>query len=88
MVDVYVMLAFGLLGYLMTKGGFHPAPMILGLILGPIAEKGFRQAVTLSHGDLGSYFFQSPITIVLIVLTLLSVATPLYLNRRKRSQES
>ena len=52
MLNVFVMLSFGFLGFLMRKIGMSPAPMILGMILGPFAEKGFRQAITLSQGNL------------------------------------
>ncbi len=82
MVDVYVMIAFGFFGYLMRLTGFHPAPMILGLILGPIAEKGFRQSVALSQGHLSGYFLTRPICIVMIVLILLSIVTSVMLSRK------
>jgi len=80
--DVYTMMAFGVLGYLMRKSGFHPAPMILGLILGPIAETGFRQSVTLANGPVAAYILSSPISLVLAALTLLSVGTAAYLESR------
>jgi len=81
--DVYVMIGFGLFGYLMRKTGFHPAPMILGLILGPIAEKGFRQMIALSHGKLLTYVMTRPICVVLVALILLSIATSVLLSRRR-----
>ncbi len=80
--DIYTMMAFGLLGYVMRKSGFHPAPMILGLILGPIAETGFRQSVTLAEGPIVAYILGSPISLILAVLTLLSVGTAAYLESR------
>ncbi len=76
--DVYTMMAFGLLGYFMRKAGFHPAPLILGLILGPIAETGFRQSLTLADGPLAAYILRSPISLVLLALTLASVVTTAY----------
>jgi putative tricarboxylic transport membrane protein len=83
MFSVVTMLSFGFLGFLMRKIGMPPAPMILGLILGPFAETGFRQALILSQGDLLSYLFKSPISLILIVLTILSMATTVWLNFRK-----
>lgn len=83
MFDVYVMIGFGLLGYLMRKTGFHPAPMILGLILGPIAEKGYRQMIALDQGHLWSYVFSRPICVILVVLILLSIGTSVFLSRKK-----
>lgn len=81
--DVYIMIGFGLLGYLMRKTGFPPAPMILGLILGPIAEKGYRQMIALSQGDLFAYVFTRPICVVLIALIALSIITSVFLSRRR-----
>lgn len=83
MFDVYIMIAFGLLGYLMRKTGFHPAPMILGLILGPIAEKGYRQMIALSQGNLVTYVFTRPICLILIALIVLSIITSVFLSRRR-----
>lgn len=88
MLNVIIMLSFGFMGFLMRKIGMSPAPMILGLILGPFAEKGFRQALTLSHGNLLPYLLKSPISLILIALTVLSVATTIYLNVRKRPKSS
>jgi putative tricarboxylic transport membrane protein len=88
MYDVYTMMAFGILGYLMRKSGFAPAPMVLGLILGPMCEQGFRQSVVLADGPVILHILGSPISIVLFMLTVLSIASAAYLelrhNRAKR----
>lgn len=73
--DVWVMFAFGVIGYLMRKLDFHPAPAVLGLVLGPMVEKSLRQALTISHGSLG-IFVASPISLVLLLLALGSLFTP------------
>lgn len=78
--DVYTMMAFGLIGYLMRKAGFAPAPLILGLILGPIAETGFRQSLILAKGPLIGYILASPISLFLFAMTLLSIASAAYLE--------
>ncbi|MFN3659402.1 MAG: tripartite tricarboxylate transporter permease [Pseudolabrys sp.] len=84
MYDVYTMLAFGLLGYLMRKANFSPAPMVLGLILGPMAEQGFRQSVILADGPVLLHILGSPISLTLFALTLLSLASAGYLELRRK----
>jgi putative tricarboxylic transport membrane protein len=77
MFDVYVMMFFGLLGYLMRTNGFDTAPVVLGIILGPIAEKGLTQSFVLARGEsIIKLFLSRPITLVLIVLIIISLATP------------
>lgn len=70
--DVAVMLVAGIIGYFMSKVKIPTSPAILGLILGPMAEKNFRTALLKSGGNIQT-FFASPISwffILLIVLTL------------------
>jgi putative tricarboxylic transport membrane protein len=81
--DVYTMLGFGILGYFMRKIGFPPAPLILGLILGPIAETGFRQSVILAKGSVVGHILSSPISLVLFAATLLSIVSAAWLEYRK-----
>jgi putative tricarboxylic transport membrane protein len=73
--DVYVAFGFGIIGYVLRKVGFDGAPAVLGFVLGPIAERGLRQALILGRGDL-TYLFASPISKVLILLALLSLCAP------------
>lgn len=80
MYDVYTMLAFGVLGYLMRKSGFSPAPMVLGLILGPLCEQGFRQSVVLADGPVVLHILGSPISLALFALTMLSIASAAYIE--------
>lgn len=84
MFDVFVMLAFGLLGYLLRRTGFATAPLVLGMVLGEIVESNWRRALIMSRGNMVKYFMTRPISLVLLVLILLSMFTPLlvkYLNR-------
>ena len=74
--DIWVMLAFGVIGYLMRKLDFPAAPAVLALVLGPMVERSLRQSLTLSHGDL-SIFFSRPISAVLTILAILSLFTPI-----------
>lgn len=84
MFDVYTMLGAGVIGYLMRKTGFSPAPLILGLILGPIAETGFRQSVTLSGGNVVVFILGQPIALVLAILTVVSIVSAVVLEMRRR----
>ena len=74
--DMWVMFAFGVIGYLMRKLEYPAAPAVLGLVLGPLVERSLRQSLTISHGDL-SIFFTRPISAVLTVCALLSLFAPL-----------
>ena len=73
--DMWVMFAFGVIGYLMRKLDFPAAPAVLGLVLGPLVERSLRQSLTISHGDL-SIFFTRPISAVLTIGALLSLCAP------------
>lgn len=81
--NVWVMILFGVLGYIMRKTGFHPAPMVLGLILGPMTEKGFRQSLLLSNGDLLTYFLTRPISVILIILIIFTLLSPFLFKKKK-----
>lgn len=78
MMDVYMMFIFGIIGYVMNRFGFTPAPIILGMILGPIADKALSQTVTLARGtNVAIFILQRPICIVLLLLTVVTLAFPL-----------
>ncbi|MEW5420946.1 tripartite tricarboxylate transporter permease [Amorphus sp. 3PC139-8] len=85
MADVWLMLGFGVLGYVLARTGYPIAPIVLGAILGPMAESSFRQALLISRGDPLS-FVSSPISIVLVLAIL---ALPLMqLRSRKKDTTS
>lgn len=67
--DMWVVIAFGILGYLMRKTGFEPGPMVLAFVLGVILERSVRQSLILSNGDL-SIFVTRPVSAVLVLLVL------------------
>ncbi len=67
--DVGVMFLFGLLGYVMRENNYPAAPLVLGFILGPMADDNFRRAMIIRSGDF-TPFFTRPICIVLWLLTL------------------
>lgn len=54
MFDLWVALAFGVIGYVMKKTGFEPGPLVLAFVLGPIMEAAFRRSMVISNGDLTS----------------------------------
>lgn len=84
--DVYLMLGFGVLGYLMRKFGYEPAPLVLAFVLGPMMENNLRKSLILSQGDF-SIFVSRPISLaclVLAALLLLSALLPWLNAKRKR----
>ena len=86
--DLWVMAAFGFLGYLMIKGGFPLPPMLLAIILGPLAESNFRRTLSISRNDL-SVFITSPIAASILVISLLIIIKVAYDEfRRNRTAQS
>ena len=74
---VWVMLIAGIVGYLMERNGFPIAPVILGLVLGPVLERNFIMSMQISGGDLLG-FFERPIAAFLgVAVCLILVATAL-----------
>jgi putative tricarboxylic transport membrane protein len=81
--DLWIMLGFGALGYFMRKYDYSAAPLVLGLVLGPMFENALRQSLTLSHGSM-TIFFDRPISATLLVGTALAVFIPLALQMWRR----
>lgn len=81
--DVILMFAFGIIGYLFRKFDLNPASIVLALILGVLAESGFRRTLVISQGD-PMALIESPISIVLIIITILSLFSPLVMNKFKQ----
>ncbi|MET3792986.1 tripartite tricarboxylate transporter permease [Aquamicrobium terrae] len=80
-----LLMLFGLLGYGLRRFGYPIAPVVVGLILGPMAEKSLRQALQISQGD-PMALFHSWIAILLWVLAILAVVLPLYLRARGKGK--
>ncbi|MBF0431103.1 MAG: tripartite tricarboxylate transporter permease [Fibrobacteria bacterium] len=74
--DLYLVFIAGVLGILFKVGNIPPAPLILGIILGPMVNSGFRRALQSTHGDL-SIFYTRPICIILIISIVLLVLAQL-----------
>lgn len=81
--DIWVLLACGLMGYLLQKIGIMPAPIILGFVLGPILEDNFRRALIMSAGD-WTTFFTRPISLALILINFLILFGPYIIGWIKR----
>src|SRR5687767_13605 len=79
--DIWVMVAFGVLGFALRKYGYPMAPLVLGIVLGDLLEKNFRRGLVLSDGDL-TPFFTRPISAVLCTVIVLAVLLRLATLRR------
>ncbi|WP_150460598.1 tripartite tricarboxylate transporter permease [Nesterenkonia ebinurensis] len=78
--EVYIMLGFGILGYIMMRTGFSRAAFILGLILGPILDANLSRSLSISQGDT-LILIQSPVAIGVYILALLSLIYPMVSSR-------
>jgi putative tricarboxylic transport membrane protein len=74
--DLFVTLGFGLLGFGMARAGMSRVPMVLGLVLGPIAQQAFLRSWQISSGSMG-IFFADPMSLILVALTVISLFLPL-----------
>ncbi len=75
-VEIFIMLLFGLVGYIMKKTDFEGAPLVLAFILSPMIENAFKQSMTMSLGSM-AIFFERPISLVLMMVAFLSILTTL-----------
>jgi putative tricarboxylic transport membrane protein len=74
-LDIWLMLGFGALGYLMRKWAYEGAPLLLALVLGPKMEVAFRQSLMISHGDFGVFLLR-PISLIFLLATLIFLLIP------------
>jgi len=86
-VDIYFMALFGVLGYVFSKLGCEPAPMLLAFILGPLMEEYLRRAMLLSRGD-PTVFLRRPISATLLALAVLAMCTVLIPAFSKTREEA
>ena len=86
MGDVYVMATLGIGMYFLERFGFSAAPLVLGLILGPIAEANFIQGSMIANAtsSVGQYFFTGSLNLFLIAIVLASVAYSGWMELRSR----
>jgi putative tricarboxylic transport membrane protein len=73
--DIYIMLIFGILGYLMKKFGYEGAPLVLAFVLGPMMEQNLRKSLILSQGDF-SIFFTRPLAAISLIISIVLLLLP------------
>ncbi|MDI7258851.1 MAG: tripartite tricarboxylate transporter permease [Thermodesulfobacteriota bacterium] len=73
--DVWVMLGAGVVGYLMRKYDYEPAPLMVGLVLGTVMERSLRQTLIISRGDI-SGLWESPISAIILLIALVAAIAP------------
>lgn len=74
--DVYWMLGFGVVGYFLKMYGYQVGPVILGIILGPLMDKSYRQAMISAEGNVGQFvaeFFTSPLSAIILAALAFTV---------------
>ena len=84
--DVFLLLVFGLLGFMMRRFGLPVLPLILGVILGPLMEQRFREALAISGGD-ASGLVNEPLAVIVYAITALAVVGPLLMRRGRPTPE-
>ena len=82
MFQVVLTLGIGIFGYILLLLGFHPAPILLGFVLGPRFEENFRRAMLISRGDI-FVFVKHPISAVFVGLSALLIVVQLVLWYRR-----
>jgi putative tricarboxylic transport membrane protein len=84
-VEVLIMILFGVIGYFFKKFEYEPAPLVLALVLGPMLEAALRRSLLLSAGD-PLIFLTRPISAVLMVISFCLLAFPLIPWLRKKRE--
>lgn len=79
--DLMLLIGFGVAGYYLARNDFPLAPLVLGLVLGPMIENNMRRALTGSNGDF-TVFVQKPISAVFLVVAILWILIPVVLKMR------
>ena len=84
--DIWMVGMFGVLGYMFIKLGIEPAPLVLGLILGPMMEENLRRALLLSRGDWTVFFTRGLSASLLAIAAALLLIVLLPAVRKKREE--
>lgn len=84
--ELLMLLAFGIIGFFMRRHNYPVAPMVVGLILGPMAESQLRRALQISIGD-PLVLVQSPIAVVMYIVAAIALIAPFVTNTKKFAQD-
>ena len=84
-IDVWLMLLFGVIGFFMRRYGFSVVPVIIGLILGELVEGTLRQSLVIFDGN-WLMFLQRPIALTFFVLSLIALSFPLIKRKKKNDK--
>src|ERR1700732_2271395 len=87
MFQVGETIAIGIFGYIRLQLGFHPAPILLGFVLGPRFEENFRRAMLISRGDL-LVFVERPISAFFVTLSALLILTQIFVRMRTNGRKA
>ncbi len=84
--DIWIMIWFGVLGYFMQKYNFSTAGVLLGLVLGPIAEDGLRNLQTISDNAPLSFIMGRPVSLIILACIITILSFPLLRRRSERNR--
>ncbi|WP_114967014.1 tripartite tricarboxylate transporter permease [Alkalilacustris brevis] len=89
-IEIYIMLAAGVVGFMMRLYGFSPAAVVLALVLGPLAEESLRQTLTISRGSFGIFLDRQASVWIIVITIVLVVVLPMIqlIGRRAREGKS
>lgn len=82
--DLFLLLACGVIGYLLSRNDYPVAPLVLALVLGPMIENNMRRALTISNGDF-SIFVTKPLSLAFIIIAVLWLVIPLLMKLKGRN---
>ncbi|MFA0698828.1 tripartite tricarboxylate transporter permease, partial [Vibrio sp. 10N.222.49.C9] len=85
MFDVGIAIAFGILGFVLGKMDIPSSPILLAIILGPMAETNLRKAL-LMYDNSWSFLYERPIALAFIVLAVFSVYSTMKMKKKKQMQ--
>jgi putative tricarboxylic transport membrane protein len=89
--DVWLMIVFGIVGYLMRKLDYPLAPAVLAIVLGPLAEPALRQSLIISNGEFSIFFtrtYAGPIMVIALILLFLPLFKKIWDRMRKPQAQS
>jgi len=86
--DAFLVFIFGIIGWYMRRNNYPVIAVVLGLILGPLADQELLKSVQLHGSDTLMVFFTRPVSLILIIITVLSVLTPVIISQVKKRRKT